>query len=118
MKRPTSDDRSTADRFMPVTADYIIYKLAKSFWWQLFRKKLLVMTFKHDSLSIVAIITALQCINVNKSFVSRTMARYRDTGSVARCQGSGRKKTATAKMARKVKKQLDRNPHRSGRKIA
>ena len=40
----------------------------------------------------VAIVRAFQCINVNKSFVSRTIARYRDTGSVARRQGSGRKK--------------------------
>ena len=30
----------------------------------------------------VAIVRALQCINVNKSFVSRTIARYCDTGSV------------------------------------
>ena len=67
----------------------------------------------------VAIVRALQHLNVNKSFVSRTIARYRDTGSVARRQGSGRKKTATsAEMVRKVKKRLDRNPRRSGRKMA
>lgn len=85
------------------------------------------MEFKRDSvISLylagkpqVAIVRALQHLNVNKSFVSRTIARYRDTGSVARRQGSGRKKTATsAEMVRKVKKRLDRNPRRSGRKMA
>ena len=40
----------------------------------------------------VAIVRDLQCINVNKSFVSRIFARYRDTSSVARRPGSGRKK--------------------------
>ena len=28
----------TADTFIPVTADYIVNKLAKAFWWELFRK--------------------------------------------------------------------------------
>ena len=51
--------------------------------------------------------------------MSLTIARYRVTGSVARRQGSGRKKTATsAEMVRKVKKRLDRNLRRSGRKVA
>ena len=44
----------------------------------------------------VAIVRALQCINVNKSFMRRTIACYRDTGSIARRQGSGRKKIATS----------------------
>ena len=60
------------------------------------------MEFKHDSVvglylagkPQVAIVRALQCINVIKSFVSRSIARYRDTGSVARRQGSGRKKNS------------------------
>ena len=56
---------------------------------------------------------------MNKSFVSRTNARYRDTGSVARRQGSGRKKQQhQQKWFEKVKKQLDRNPRRNGRKMA
>ena len=58
------------------------------------------MEFKRDSVVAlylaakpqVAIVRALQCINVNKSFVSQTIARYRDTRSVARHQGSGQKK--------------------------
>ena len=63
----------------------------------------------------VAIVRALQHLNVNKYFVPR----YRDTGSVARHKGSGRKKTATsAEMVGKVKKRLNRNPHRIGRKKA
>ena len=71
------------------------------------------MQFKRDSVLAlylaakpqVAIVRAIQCINVNKSLVSRTIARYRDTGSVS-----------SAEMVRKVKKRLDRNPRRSGQK--
>jgi inhibitor of nuclear factor kappa-B kinase subunit alpha len=85
------------------------------------------MEFKRDSVialylagkSQKAIVRALEHLNVNQSFVSRTISRYRDTGSVTRRQGSGRKKTATApEMVRKVKKRIDRNPRRSGRKMA
>ena len=51
--------------------------------------------------------------------MSRTIARYRNAGSVALRQGSGRKKTAESpEMVRKVKKQLDQNPRRCGRKMA
>ena len=46
----------------------------------------------------VVIVKALQCINVTKSFMSRTIARYRDTGGVAR-QGSGRRKWTCPKSA-------------------
>lgn len=85
------------------------------------------MEFKRDSVialylggkTQVAIVRALQHLNVNKSFVSRTIARYRDTGSVASRPKSGRKKTVTTpEMIRKVKARFDRNPRRSGRKIA
>ena len=82
----------TADRFIPVTADYMFIGLQKHFGGNFFEKKLFVMEFKRDSVVVlylaekpqVAIVRALQCINVNKSFVSRTIARYRDTGSVGR----------------------------------
>ena len=40
----------------------------------------------------VAIVKALQHLNVNKYFVSPTFARYRDTGSVASRPKIGRKK--------------------------
>ena len=82
-------------------------------------KNVFVMEFKRDSVVAlylagrpqVAIVSALQCIN--------TIARHRESGSVYRRQWSGRKKTATyAEMVRKVKKRLDRNPRRSGRKMA
>lgn len=61
------------------------------------------MEFKPDSVtasylagkSQVAIVKILQDINVNESFVSQTIARYHDFGSVARRQGSGPKKTVT-----------------------
>ena len=66
----------------------------------------------------MAIVRALQCKNVNKSLVFRTLAPCRDTGSIARRQASGRTKTATsAEMLRKAKKRLDRNSRGSGRKM-
>ena len=40
----------------------------------------------------VTIVRALQFIHVNKSFESRTIARFGDTVSVVRRQKSGRKK--------------------------
>ena len=57
------------------------------------------MEFRHDSVVAlylagkpqVAFVKALQCTNVNKFFDYRTNARHRDTGNVARRQGSGRK---------------------------
>lgn len=85
------------------------------------------MEFKRNSLislylaghSQINIVRRLQQINVNKSFVSRTIARYNDTGSVAKRYGAGRKKTATSpEMVRKVRGRIQRNPRRSGRKIA
>ena len=70
------------------------------------------MELKHNSVVAlylvgkpqVAIVRAIQCINVNKSFESRTITRCRDTGSVALdCpEGSGRQKTATS--AEKLRK--------------
>ena len=32
---------TTAGRFIPVTADYIVYKIAKSFWWESFIKRVI-----------------------------------------------------------------------------
>lgn len=67
----------------------------------------------------VQIVRALSHLNVHKSFVSRTISRYNDTGSIARRKGSGRKRTATSKeMIRKVEARIKRNPRRSGRKMA
>ena len=58
------------------------------------------MEFKRDSVITlylggklqVVIVRALQHFNVNKSFISVTIARYRDTGSIASHPKSGRKK--------------------------
>ena len=58
------------------------------------------MEFKRDSLIAsylagkpqMAIVRALQHLNVKKSFVSHTIVRYRDTGSVVSRSKSGRKK--------------------------
>ena len=84
-----------------------------------------MIEFKRDSVILylaekpqVAIVRALQHLNVNKFFVSRTLAPYRDAGSVDWRQGSGRKIATLAEMVRKVKKRIDRNPRRSGRKMA
>ena len=59
--------------------------MQKHFGGNCLEKKLFVMEFKRDSVVAlylagkpqVAIVRALQCINVNKSAVSRTIARYR-----------------------------------------
>ena len=81
------------------------------------------MEFKRDSVLAlylagrpkVAIVRALQHLNVNKSFVSRTVARCRDTLRPK----SGEKKAITApEMLRKVKARFDRNPHHTDRKIS
>ena len=58
------------------------------------------MEFKHDSVIALylagkpqmAIVRALQHLNVNKCFVSRIIARYLVGGSVASRPKSGRKK--------------------------
>lgn len=72
-----------------------------------------------DGKSQKAIVKALSHLNVNKSFVSRTIARYRDTGSVARREGSGRTRTVTSEeMIQKVKELIQRNPGLSGRQMA
>jgi hypothetical protein len=49
---------------------------------------------------------------VNQSFVSRAIARYYGTGSVARRQGSGRKKMAISpEMTRQMAAKIYRNRH-------
>ena len=58
------------------------------------------MEFKHDSVIAlyltgkpqVAIVTALQHLNVNKSLASRNIACYRGTGNFASRAKSGQKK--------------------------
>ncbi|CAD7077233.1 unnamed protein product [Hermetia illucens] len=84
-----------------------------------------VMEFKRDSAialylagnSQVAIVRALQHLNVNKSFVSRTIVRYKDPDNIAKRYGGGRKKSATSsEIVRKVKKK--KNSRRSGSKMA
>lgn len=60
-----------------------------------------------------------QHLEVNKMFVSRTINRYNDTGSVKKRYGGGPKKSATSPdMIRKVKARIQRNPRQSARKIA
>ena len=61
------------------------------------------MQFKRESMIVlyltgksqVAIVKALQHLNVNKSFISRTIPCYRDTGIVASRPKSGREKNGT-----------------------
>lgn len=66
-----------------------------------------------------AIVRELKHLKVNKMFVYRTITRYNDTGSIAKRYGGGPKKTATSSdMVRKVKARIERNPRRSGRKMA
>lgn len=85
------------------------------------------MDFKRNSVialhlagkSNAAIVKELQHLKVNKMFVSRTINRYNDTGSVKKRYGGGPKKTATnPDMIRKVKARIQRNPRQSANKIA
>ena len=84
------------------------------------------MEFKRDSVVSLylagkpqmAIVRSLQHLNVNESFGSRTIDLYRDSGCVARPQGSGRKKTAiSAEMVRKLMKRRSK-PSSQCRKLA
>lgn len=78
-----------------------------------------VISLYLDGKPQIAIVRALKHLKVNKSFVSRTIARYRDTGSVARRKGSGVKRKATSsEMVRKVKNRIEQNPQCSSRQIA
>lgn len=91
------------------------------------KKKIVVMEFKRNSVIALylagkpqaAIVRALNHLKVIPSFVSRTIARYNNTGSIAKRYNGGPKKTATSsEMIRKVKARIQRNPRRSGRKMA
>ena len=66
-------------------------------------KRVSVVALYFNGKPQVTIVRALQCINVNKSFVSRTIARYRDASSVARRQGSGRKNSNISRNGSKSK---------------
>ena len=50
--------------------------------------------------------------------MSRTIAHYHDTVIVDIKEVVEKKTATSAEMVRKVKKRLDRNPRRSGRKMA
>lgn len=85
------------------------------------------MDLKHNSVlalylagkSNSAIVKDLQHLEINKMFVSRTIKRYNETGSVKKRYGGGRKKTATGpKKIHKVKLRIQRNPRQSARKMA
>lgn len=85
------------------------------------------MEFKYGSVialylagkSQKAIVSQLQHLNVNKTFVHRTIKRYNDTGSIEKRYGAGRKKTTTSReMVKKVRKRIERNSRHSGRKMA
>ena len=84
-----------------MTVHFIINKLTKAFLSISFRKILIRDIIQAITLSIalylsgrpqVAIVRALHHLNVNKSFVSRTIACYRDTDSIASRPKSERKK--------------------------
>ena len=89
-----NSEYKVAARFIPVTVLFNIYKLTISiliYCIQKKKKKLFVKNFKRGGVIAlylagkpqVAIVGAFQHLNVNKSFVYRTIARYRDTCSVA-----------------------------------
>ena len=85
------------------------------------------MEFKRNSVislylagnSVPAIVRQLQYLNVNKMFAYRTIDRYNVTGSIAKRNNGGPKRTATSReMVRNVKARIGRNPKQSARKLA
>lgn len=82
-------------------------------------KRQAVLALHLNGKSNQQIVRDLQALNVNKSFVSRTIKRFRDTGSVNKRYGGGRKPTAvTPRNVQRVRKRLVRNPRRSAKKLA
>ena len=89
-----------------------------------FKNMLKFMEFKRDSVIALylprnpqmVIVWALQHLNVNYSFVSRTTSHYRQCYSTSK---KWTKETVTTPVViRKVKARFDQNPRHSGRKIA
>lgn len=85
------------------------------------------MEFKRNSVialylagkSQPTIVRELRHLNVNKVFVYRTIIRYNDTGSIAKRNNGGARRTVTSpEMVRKVKKRIQRNPKQSAEKLA
>lgn len=85
------------------------------------------MEFKRNSVialflagkSQPTIVRQLQHLDVNKVFVYRTIKRYNETGSIAKRNNGGPRRTATSpEMVRKLKKRIDRNPKQSANKLA
>lgn len=85
------------------------------------------MEFKRNSVialylsgkSQPTIVRELKHLNVNKVFVYRTITRYNDTGSIAKRNNGGPRRSATSpEMVRKVKKRIQRNPKQSAEKMA
>lgn len=65
----------------------------------------------------VPTVRAFHDLNIKKLFISRIIARYSDTGSIAQRQGSRRKKSVkTPDMIRKVEKRIERNQRSSSKK--
>lgn len=69
--------------------------------------------------SQIAIVRELKHLKINKSFVSRTIKRWNETGSVNDRPRSGRPKSATTKSTvKKVRERIRRNPRRSANQMA
>lgn len=66
-----------------------------------------------------SIVSDLKHHKINKTFVSRTIKRYKKTGGVTDKPRSGRPKSVTTKeMVRKVRERIRRNPCQSANKMA
>lgn len=66
-----------------------------------------------------AILRELHHLDVNRSFVYRTIKRYNETGSIKVRHRGGHQRTATsADLVKKVKQRLKQNPKQSARQIA
>lgn len=100
----------------------------KAFWSEFSRKKsFYIMEIKRSAVIALhlggkaqkSIVSDLKHHKINKTFVSRTIKRYKKTGGVTDKLRCGRPKSATTKeMVKKVRERIRRNPCQSANKMA
>lgn len=64
------------------------------------------------------IVTELKDLKLNKMFVHRTIKRYKETGSIAKRFGGGRKTSTTDEMIQQVKNRIQQDPKCSARRLS
>lgn len=109
------------------TLDCSLLNLLRSYETNAHSRQIFLMDVKRNAVialhlagaSQTKILRELRHLAINRKFVYRTIKRYNESGSVNKRYGGGPKRTATSReMVRRVKAKIDRNPRRSGRKMA